>query len=287
MQLGKLHVSQELQELIYKTAPIRAQCDQRVTSETQNLERSLSITWRLLYADICGCDTPEKLDLVSRSVSDFYARGLLTDDEATELQLHVQNRRPQNLRRAPSLACATLEVMRGRLSRFRPRQHPRSPDRKASRERRRRLGGSSALPDRLRHHYTEGQRSVLCIVAGEIKRHGICDFPIDKIAALAGVCRTTVQTTMHESARLGRIRITPRPRPGRKSLTNIVEIISTEWKTWIKRGPSPARQIGSNPAKIASPTKNIDFKTKGAFRKEGGGVSTGRRSDIATDDTDP
>ena len=124
-------------------------------------------------------------------------------------------------------------------------------------------------------------------VAGEIKRHGICDFPIDKIAALAGVCRTTVQTTMHESARLGHIRITPRPRPGRKSLTNIVEIISTEWKTWIKRGPSPARQIGSNPAKIASPTKNIDFKTKGAFRKEGGGVSTGRRSDIATDDTDP
>ena len=105
-------------------------------------------------------------------------------------------------------------------------------------------------------------------VAGEIKRHGICDFPIDKIAALAGVCRTTVQTTMHESARLGHIRITPRPRPGRKSLTNIVEIISTEWKTWIKRGPSPARQIGSNPAKIASPTKNIDFKTKGAFRRK-------------------
>jgi hypothetical protein len=80
------------------------------------------------------------------------------------------------------------------------------------------LGGSSALPDNLRHHYTEGQRAVLCIIAGEIKRCGVCDFPIDKIAALAGVCRTTVQTTMHEARRLGHIKITERPIPGRKSL---------------------------------------------------------------------
>jgi hypothetical protein len=69
------------------------------------------------------------------------------------------------------------------------------------------LGGSSALPHNLRHHYTEGQRSVLCIVAGEVKRHGICDFPIDKIAALAGVCRTTVQTALHAARRLGHITI--------------------------------------------------------------------------------
>ena len=44
------------------------------------------------------------------------------------------------------------------------------------------LGGSSALPDTLRHHYTEGERAVLFIVAGEVKRHGICDLPIDEIA---------------------------------------------------------------------------------------------------------
>jgi len=31
----------------------------------------------------------------------------------------------------------------------------------------------------------EGQRAVLCIVAGEIKHRGLCDLPIDKIAALA------------------------------------------------------------------------------------------------------
>ena len=86
-----------------------------------------------------------------------------------------------------------------KASRFAPRQRPRSPDRQASRDRRRRLGGSSALPDTLRHYYTEGQRAVLCIIAGEIKHRGVCDLPIDKIATLAGVCRTTVQTTLHEA----------------------------------------------------------------------------------------
>jgi hypothetical protein len=122
------------------------------------------------------------------------------------------------------------------------------------------LGGSSALPDNLRHHYTEGQRSVLCILAGEVKRCGVCDFPIDKIAALAGVCRTTVQTTLHEARRLGHIKITERPQPGRKNLPNLIEIISPEWRTWIRRGPSAANRIGSNTVKMVSPTKNTDLR---------------------------
>jgi hypothetical protein len=105
------------------------------------------------------------------------------------------------------------------------RQRQRSPDRLASRERRRALGGSGALPDGLRRQYIEGQRAVLTIIAGEVKHHGICDLPIDKIAALAGVCRTTVQTTLHEARRLGHLKITERPVRGSKSLTNLIEII--------------------------------------------------------------
>ena len=124
----------------------------------------------------------------------------------------IERRRP--LRRTALWDAKPLGRSAGRFcGRFTPRQRQRSPDRKASRDRRRMLGGSSALPDNLRHHYTEGQRSVLCIVAGEVKRHGVCDFPIDKIAALAGVCRTTVQTTLHEARRLGHIKITERPQP--------------------------------------------------------------------------
>jgi hypothetical protein len=124
------------------------------------------------------------------------------------------------------------------------------------------LGGSSALPDNLRLHYTEGQRSVLCIVAGEIKYHGVCDLPIDKIAALAGVCRTTVQTTLHGARRLSHIKITERPQPRRKNLPNVVEIISPKWRTWIRRGPSAARLIGYNSSKTVSPTNNIDLRKR-------------------------
>ncbi len=139
------------------------------------------------------------------------------------------------------------------------RQRPRSPDRKASRNRRRRLGGSSALPDTLRHHYTEGQRAVLCIVGGEVKRHGICALPIDKIAALAGVGRTTVQTTMHIAWKETRhIKITRRPRRAQKSLTNLIEITSPEWLTWLKNGPSAHKPDRVQFAKKANPTKKTD-----------------------------
>jgi hypothetical protein len=148
---------------------------------------------------------------------------------------------------APTRKGPSPALERQYLTRFASRQRQRSPDRKASRDRRRMLGGSSALPDNLRHHYTEGQRSVLCVIAGEIKHHRVCDLSIEAIAARAGVCRTTVQTTQHEARRLGHITIIERPRRGCKSLTNIVRISSPEWLTWLRRGPSAARLIRTSP----------------------------------------
>lgn len=185
----------------------------------------------------------------------------LSDSEAQSLTEAIEQRK----RKGPTIAARPICLWNSRLiSRFKPRQPQRSPDRKASRDRRRRLGGSSALPDTMRHHYTEGQRAVLCIIASEIKQQGVCDLPIDKVAALAGVCRTTVQTTLHEARRLGHIRITERPVPGRKSLTNLIHIISREWLTWISRGSIAHRPIGSNSAKMVSPTKITDSRKKEA-----------------------
>jgi hypothetical protein len=132
-----------------------------------------------------------------------------------------------------------------KANRLIPRQRLCSPDRAKSRERRRRLGGSSALPDTLRHLFTEGQRAVLCIIMMEIKRRGICDWPIDKIAAQAGVCRTMIQTTLFEARRLGLVDITERPMRGQKSLTNLIRIISKEWLVWIERARSIRGRIGS------------------------------------------
>jgi hypothetical protein len=174
-----------------------------------------------LYGGIIACHSTDQLDAMARLIWERYGAGAVNDDEASYLTSCIERRRPLS-RRASTGKFATVSKMNGRVSRFMPRQRQRSPDRKASRDRRRTLGGSSALPDNLRQYYTEGQRAVLCIVAGEIKRVGVCDLPIDKIAALAGVCRTTVQTAMHEARRLHHIKITERPVPGRKSLPNLV-----------------------------------------------------------------
>ncbi len=55
-----------------------------------------------------------------------------------------------------------------------------------------------------------------------MKRHGICDLPIDEIADRAGVGKTTVQNAMHEARRLGEI--TERPQRGAKNLPNVVKV---------------------------------------------------------------
>jgi hypothetical protein len=112
----------------------------------------------------------------------------------------------------------------------------------------------------MRLEYTEGERAVMCIIAREIKHHGLCDLSIDEIAARAGVCRTTAQNAMHEARRLCHITVLERPRPGMKSLTNVVRICSEEWLAWVKRGPSAAKLIGSNSVKKLNPTVIIDLR---------------------------
>jgi hypothetical protein len=161
----------------------------------------------------------------------------------------------------PTKPAKALSQKAIRSSRILPRPRKRlftDEERIKRRNRKRMLGGSSALPDTIRHHYTEGERAVLCVVAGEVKRQGICDLSIDEIADRAGVRRTTVQNAMHEAHRQGHLQIIERPRRGAKSETNVVKIISAEWREWIKRAPSAARRIGSKFSKNVSTSESID-----------------------------
>jgi hypothetical protein len=152
------------------------------------------------------------------------------------------------------------------IKKFQPRRYQRSADREASRRRRLMLSQDGAMPPHMRA-YTTGEAAVLTVIAGEVKRQGICDWPIDKIAALAGVCRTTAQNAMREARRRGHISVERRPVKGRKSDTNIVRIISREWITWIKLGPGIGFKTisGSN---FLSPTKIKDSKQEGIRGKQ-------------------
>jgi hypothetical protein len=106
-------------------------------------------------------------------------------------------------------------------------------------------------------------------VATEIKASGACEKSIKEIADIAGVCRTTVQNTLHEARRLGHLRIQERPQRGRKSLTNVIEILSKEWLSWIKRGPRR-----SLPDRVQSP----HTAQRGEPPIEVRGIEEGRRA---------
>ncbi|MHA6642986.1 hypothetical protein [Mesorhizobium sp. A623] len=160
--------------------------------------------------------------------------------------------------KGPSRAPNPLNRYSRRLAARFDRKWQRSPDRAASVKRRRMLGGSSGMPDTIRHYYTEGERAALAVIAGEVKHHGVCTLPIDRIAAVAGVSRTTVQNALREARARGHVTVEARPRTGQKNLTNIVRVSSKEWLAWLKRGPALARSIGF---KSFHPTKNQDQKT--------------------------
>lgn len=113
-------------------------------------------------------------------------------------------------------------------------------DRTASRGRKRTMGGAGAMPHTIRCHYTEGERAALTVIALEVKRRGFCDWPIDKIAAVAGVSKRTVQYALAtaSAAERAHIKVERRPMKGRRNKTNIITIIAEDWTTWLKRGPS-------------------------------------------------
>jgi hypothetical protein len=219
----------------------------------------LSAAAAAFYDSINAATSPDQLGNLSRAIRHNWGRGEIADDDAQFLSEAIERRKPQ--RRVPATVFGKLN---GRLWRFAPRSWRKrltDEERIERRRRKRMLGGSSAMPDTLRGHYSEGERAVGCVVAGEIKRTGECKLSIDEIADRAGVRRTTVQNFQHEARRLGHIHVRHRPQSGAKSLTNVITIVSSEWLTWVKRAPSAARsphrvQISKN----VNTTKNIDFE---------------------------
>lgn len=205
------------------------------------------------------------LDRLAAAVWEQWGAKRLCDDQAEALASLVDARRKRTGEARPKPGTVAL-------SRFMPRRRQASPDREASRRRRRGLARSAPMPATLASFFTESEGAVLAIIAGEVKHHGICELPIDQIAALAGVCRTSVQNALHEARRLGLIRITHRPQRGRKHLPNVVEIVSPEWRAWLKRGPTVHRPIGSKTsaqAKNLSTTKNTEKNVRGISRLRG------------------
>lgn len=220
-----------------------------------------------LHVDISGAYSVPRLDDLTRALWREVSGGDISDAESVALQSAIDARRG-------ALSCAqqagpVVSALSRKASLFKPRRHPVSPDREASIRRRRVLGSSSPLPAHFRGLFTEGQRAVMLIVASEVNAHGRCTLVVDKIGALAGVGRTSVHVALRRAQSLGLLKVTLRPQKGAKHLPNVIEILSSEWMAWIKRGPKRGSErpeaIGSAPlthAKKVDPTKREETKRR-------------------------
>jgi hypothetical protein len=178
---------------------------------------------------------PKQIDYLSRQLWQAHAAGHIGDEDAQALAERLHGRRgvAQGALFRPGGSQTPPKPM-GLPAGFKRAPEAKSPDRRRSIERRRRLAASGPMPPALAAQYTVGELAVLRIVGDEIHAKGTCTASLGEIAPRAGVCRKLVQLTLRRAARDGLITIERRPRPGRKNLTNVVRIISAEWLTWLR-----------------------------------------------------
>ena len=181
------------------------------------------------------------LDQVARLLWRAHAEGHVSDADAEAVSEALQARRAAFSRPGTPLALAMPASARRKPSQ-------RTPDRQASLERRRRQASSGAMPPQIASLFTMGEAAALSVIAAEIRERGVCTLCIDAIAALAGVSRTTAQNALRAAERFGLILRKERRRAGQRSLTNVLAIVSREWRTWIamRRGIGLKRVSATN-----------------------------------------
>lgn len=175
---------------------------------------------------------PNQLDHLSRSTWSALAQGSVSEAEALGLAELIEARRgrggstgsPDTRRKAP-------------LSVFSTGRHPpRSPDRQRSMERKRRLAASGPLPPVLASAFTTGELAALHVIGVEAHHRGHCGLALGEIAGRSGVSISTARRAVKEAKRIGLLKVEERRRFRAPSLTNVLTIVSVEWRTWLDRG---------------------------------------------------
>jgi hypothetical protein len=215
------------------------------------------------------------IDQIARLTWRAHAEGQLADAEAEAVSTALQARRRLFSQGrgfpTPSQSRAVLGLPRA------SRRHPRSPDRQASIERRRKTAMSGIVPAKIAASFTMGELAVLTVIARQCQRHSACTLPIDAIAALAGCSRTTAQNALREARRLGLLLVKERRVPGRKSLTNVVSIVSPEWTAWIgfrKTSATDSPAFYSEPSRPSPRAQEASEEGSARLRP----ISLGRRA---------
>jgi hypothetical protein len=202
-----------------------------------------------LVAAIAAAQTLTVFDALSRAIWSALAGGHISEHDAQAASEALEARRSDFRRDAfpkpPAGAPRsgpTAHVKRTSGQTFFARARvQRPPDRMAALARRRQLAASGPMPPALAAQFTTGELAVLRIVTDEVRGKGRCDRTLGELAARAGVGISTTKNAVRRAGRLGLLHVEFRPRPGRKNLTNVITILSREWKAWIERGGQGGR----------------------------------------------
>src|SRR5689334_13330826 len=160
-----------------------------------------------------------ELTKVSALLWKAYAASHVTEAEASALSEAIELKR--------ALPPAQKPVQRRLIG-----SRPRSP---ASLERRRRWAASGALPPALASRFTTAEQSVLAVIAAEHRKRGDCRLTNKEVADVAGVSITTVKNALR-AARENLISIEERRLTAFRNASNIVRIVSPEWRAWLRLG---------------------------------------------------
>jgi hypothetical protein len=185
------------------------------------------------------------VDDIARDLWRAYGAGMIGDGDAERVTAHIEEARLR-IRPADTVRARAPGVRLGAVSMFAAR----------------RLAYSGPLPPALAAGFTLGQLAVLRIVADEVRAKGTCELALEAIAARAGVCVTLARNAIRLAAGDGLLLIVERRRHGASSLTNVVRIISREWRAWVMH-----RGGGS---KMANPSDNKSFKQRNSRAAETG-----------------
>ena len=176
---------------------------------------------------IVAARTVAMLDNASRLTWRCLAEGLIDDKAAERLSTVIE------ARRMALKGKGRMNPPKAALARPRP---CRSPDRARSISRRRQLAASGAVPGTLAASFTTGEVAVLTVIARECQRSGSCSWFMDRIAAVAGVCRTTARNALRLAQDLGLVTVQERRHRAWRSDSNVIRIVSREWSAWLRLG---------------------------------------------------
>ena len=229
-----------------------------------------------------GAASRAALPAVTAALWRAYGEGKVTEAEAEALSGLIEARQTKSemVSHLPQAGVASGHVG---LSRRAVGSRPRTD---ASMERRRRWAASGRLPPGIAARFTLAEQAVLALVAAETARRKDCRLSIENMAAIAGVCRSTVKNAIREARQLGLLTVEERQITGFRNDTNVLRIISPEWLAWTRLArkgghgslpPSrreghhgPTSQDGGVKSVTSTPTEvSVLGKTRSAETKKG------------------